>query len=104
MTDVLGAPQERFLQYVNSDVRDQSGDEIYAALRSPEGLDRWINALRKMSRDTDSQLESDRADRSEALVSLSEAEHKEFLANKDRWRANAIRFKTGVENLSLIHI
>lgn len=109
---VLSDVQSEFLEQINDDVRDYglgpnekrrpSDQKVYDALRSPENLERWILALKKMKRDSESQLVAKRAERAEARVKYLMADNKEgylkYIAENERWRANNIRFKNGVES------
>lgn len=99
---VLSADESEFATQVNSDIRDRATPEVHAALRSPENLDRWITHLKKMKRDTESQLAANKATRAENRVEYLERDDKEgwlkYLAQSERWRSDAIRFKNGTEN------
>jgi hypothetical protein len=95
---ILTANEQDFLDAVNDDVRDTAAHDVHDDLRSPEGLDRWIVALSKMKRDAESQLANDKAERTEKRLVTNKDEWMEFVAKRDRWRANVIRFKSGVEN------
>ena len=99
---VLAENQQDFLAQVNDDIRDCSETAVRAALRSPDNIERWMLTLKKMKRDTESQLTADRAERSEERVKHLEVGNQlgwlRYLAKRDRWRADAIRFKNGVEN------
>lgn len=91
-------PQE-FNAQVNSDIRDQASPDVHEALRQPENLDRWILTLTQLKRTTESQLASHKATVAEARCNITDqGEWFAFMAEQERWRSNAIRFKNGTEN------
>lgn len=98
---ILSDDQQEFFSQVDHDIRDTASPQIHDALRHPKNLERWILALKKMKRDTESQLTADKATRSEARAKFLETGDRDgwlkFLSKRDRWRADAIRFKNGAE-------
>lgn len=107
----LGDTTEEFLTAVNADTRGQASwyaspadedaylTEVSSALRSPEHLERWAAALKKMKRDVESQLVSQNADIAEFRAQQPTMdEYREYHRNISRKRADMIRFKSGVEN------
>lgn len=95
---------DTFRNLVGEDVRGKIDVKTSKLLRTPMFLHRWHDTLLQIKRNVEFQLASDKAERySKRLEYLNRGEKgkQEFLkyqADKERWRANNIFFKNGVEN------
>lgn len=99
---VLSQNDKTFSYQVDEDIRDCASPAVKSALRQPENLDRWIAALKTVKRNIESQLASEKADRSEQKVKYLENDDYMgwlvYVQGMNRRRANMIRVKNGAEN------
>jgi hypothetical protein len=95
---ILSDDHETFLDQVNEDVRDQADILVHKELRQPENLERWILALKQMKRGTESQLVANKAARHERRLTSDTDNYLTWLAKQNRWRADVLRVKSGIEN------
>lgn len=93
-----------FRNLVGEDVRGNVDVRTSKLLRTPVFLRRWHDVLCQIKRNVEFQLASDKAERySKRLKFLQEGaagkqKYLSYLAERERWRANNIFFKNGVEN------
>ena len=97
-------PEANFRDIVDQDLRGQPGKEakeIAEALRSPEVVRRWHSTLLSIQKNVEAQLASKAAETRSELLMLNldgkAKDAKQTEANFERWRAGALRFKSGVE-------
>lgn len=93
---LLNMDDDEFRQAVDQEVRGTLPTEVSLALRDPRLSQRWYLALIQMKKSVESQLGAKRSD----LVNMRETDNGRWdqeLANFHRWRAGAVRFKSGVE-------
>jgi hypothetical protein len=89
---------EDFEDLVNQDVRGQLDREISLQLREPENVYRWYNSLNSLKKSVEAQFVVKKAELSEQrLENPTEDEWLRTVAEHERWKAGAVRFKTGVE-------
>jgi hypothetical protein len=104
VTTVLAMSKDAFHILVNDDIRGVAPDHLSLALREASVADRWYNALVSMKRNTESQLANDKAERAGKKAELFKLGNggqflwTEYVAERERWRSGAIRFKNGVED------
>lgn len=105
MTAVTDTPitEEEFIDVINADIRGTLDTDDAAWLRAPDNVEHWYQALCSMKTDVESQLTQKRAEvmskQSECLAKgdAGRQEWFDFKAESERWRAGAVRFKTGLE-------
>lgn len=87
---------EEFREIVDNSLRKQGDPETAASLREPANVERWYSTLLKMSKSVEGQLAARTADWKRSNLSGAEdlAERRE---NYLKWRAQIIRFKTGLD-------
>jgi hypothetical protein len=94
-----------FARIVDEDVRGKASAEDHAGLRVPAVVPRWLRQLRKMELSVSGTLEARDADhevaRIEAILGGDERRALELRRDHLRWRAGAVRFRTGVRETLL---
>ena len=95
--DLLDLPEEDFRGIVDDEVRGTLDRNTGVVLRDPQLLDRWHLTLISMKKSVESQLGSIRSDLVKVRPELAPEEYERRLAEFHRWRAGAVRFKSGVE-------
>lgn len=99
----LNSYNERdFVDVVNRDVREVSSEDEYNALRSPETVEKWYDALLTFKRDLEYQFSTNRSNRATKYAELkptttASTEWAEWLAENEHWRTGALKFYRGVE-------
>lgn len=73
-------------------------EELAPLLRDPQIIERWHLALIQMKKSVESQLSSRRSDQVKYIHTLSRQQYERKLADYHKWRAGAVRFKSGVED------
>lgn len=98
-TQVLSTlSDDDFEGLVNQDVRGQLDSATSALLREPENVFRWYNSLNSLKKSVEAQFVVKKAELAEfRLVNATEDEWRQAVAEHERWKAGAVRFKTGVE-------
>lgn len=93
-----------FRNLVGEDVRGNVDPKTSKLLRTPVFQRRWHDTLCQIKRNVEFQLASDKAERySKRLKFMKEGpegkqKYLAYQAERERWRANNIFFKNGVEN------
>lgn len=101
--DIAGASEDHFNRLVNDDIRDVAPSVVSEALREPENVERWYLCLLANKNSVESQLASGKADRAEkkaeceALGEAGRIAWFDFLAQHEKWRSGAIRFRGGTD-------
>lgn len=101
---ILAMNKDEFHALVNDDIRGKAPDHMSQALRDPEVVERWYNALVSIKRNMETQLANDRFKRIEKKLELMKLGNAgqmlwlEFVREREEWKAGAIRFKNGVED------
>jgi hypothetical protein len=99
-TDVSTLEDPEFEYIVNQDVRGQLDSALSSQLRLPQNVYRWYNMLNSLKKNVEAQFIANRAELIEFRATRA-ADSTEVMLRKaefERWKANASRFKTGVEN------
>lgn len=93
--------QDDFRRVVDDDIRGRSSGDVREALRSSGLVDRWVETLESALVSVEGQLAANDADWGAKEAEFeSSGDHVALLAEKaknDRWRAGALRFRTGVQ-------
>lgn len=90
---LLALPDAEFRALVDSEVRGTSPAKVGETLRDPLLIDRWYHTLLQMKKSVESQLGAKRSD-----VLKNRRYSEQDVADFHRWRAGAVRFKSGVED------
>lgn len=99
---LLAMPELDFRSIIDDDTRDKVSAELAAGLRSPQVVGRWYEALMAMQMSVEGQLAAKTAE-SKGRVAHLKAQGKDATlvqfeqAKFERWKAGAIRFKSGLE-------
>lgn len=112
MIDLTAVDDDKFVELVNRDIREQASDEEYEALRHEDVLQRWYDTLISSKRDLEYQFSMNRANRAAMkvrLLTVEEGSHTDpaqlehdhrwlkYLAENESWRIGALKFYRGVE-------
>ena len=94
--NLINMPEEQFRSIVDKEVRGTLDAATGEMLRHPRLVDRWYYALVSMKKSVESQLSSKRSDilKVPGPVNSRSSEWSDY----HRWKAGAIRFKSGVED------
>ena len=101
--DIDGTSADHFNRLVNDDIREVAPQVVSDALRAPETVERWYLCLLTNKNSVESQLANGTAERAEKKAqceSLGEDGRQmwfDFLAQHEKWRAGAIRFRGGTD-------
>lgn len=90
---LLSLPDPQFREVVDAEVRGTAQPKVGETLRDPLLIDRWHHTLLQMKKSVESQLGAKRSD-----VFKNKHYSAHDLAEFHRWRAGAVRFKSGVED------
>ncbi len=90
---LLNSSDEEFRSIVDDEVRHPN-NEYSALLRDPRVRERWYYALVGMKKSVESQLSAKRSDILKTPASPQDVAWQDF----HRWKAGAVRFKSGVED------
>lgn len=95
---------EAFADVVDGDIREKTAPAIHDALRSPELFHRWRACLIKMKKDIEWQMTNHSAAKTEWKAKcffgdnpLGRDAWVEWLAERERWRANTLRVLKSIE-------
>lgn len=101
--DVAGTSNDHFNRLVNDDIRDVAPEVVSDALRAPENVERWYLCLLANKNSVESQLATGKSEKAEkkaeceALGEDGRQEWFDFLAQHEKWRSGAIRFRGGTD-------
>lgn len=105
MTDILShLGNDDFRNLVAEDVRGRVDIKTSKLLRTPLYLQKWHDCLLTIKRNVEHQLASDKAERYSKRLEFTRKGNEgkiawlQYVAERERWRANNIFFKNGVEN------
>lgn len=94
---------EEYTKVVNDDIRGVVSEEIADWLRSDDEVEEFYDKLCSLRSDVELQLTTNKGEVHERRAThlrqnRSEEEWHTFLAENERWKAGAIRFRNGVDN------
>lgn len=101
--NLMDCGADEFNEYVNADVRGTAPEEISEALRQPEVVERWHNCLLSHKSNVEAQLVHGKAEKAQKFADCvrkgpaGKQEWLDYLAEQQKWRSGAIRFKNGAE-------
>lgn len=100
--DLLLLPDDEFRHLVDEDVRNQLDKARAGLLRNdPRVVDRWLYTLLTMKQSVEGQLAAKAAEangeRASSLATGNKRAWLDFTQKYERWRAGALRFKSGLE-------